>query len=111
MLQFWGTLAISALGGAFFIHYLKNFLLAEKIKFAWDWDGVIERSVVTFVLISSNKLFFLIPTVIALKIIFRLATLNWCASRAVAQQVQLKAELAFELILSPIFALLIGIIF
>jgi hypothetical protein len=115
MWQFFGTLAISAFGGSFLIHYLTNFLLEEKARFAFDWDGVIERGLITY-LIASQTLLFLIPVVVALKILARLAGLSGRLFKTnepgvVSQKVKLKSELALELIVSPAFAILVGIVF
>lgn len=117
MWQFWGTLAIAAFGGSFLIYYLTNFLLEEKAKFTFDWDGVIERAAVAY-LVMTPKYLLLIPAVILLKIAVRLIALGFFASLlktdepgVVSQKVKLKAELALELFLSPLFAILVGIIF
>jgi len=117
MWQFWGTIAVSALGGTFFIHYLKNFILQEKYKFAWDRDGLIERALIT-ALIIFNRWLYLIPVMVLFKIVFRLILIGyfngWLKSEepgSASQKVKLKAELAFDLILSPAFAILVGVIF
>ena len=109
MWQFWGTLAIAAFGGSFLIYYLTNFLLAEKAKFVFDWDGVAERAAIAY-LVMTPGLIFLVPVVILIKVVVRLFTLGYLPNIA-AQKVRLKAELALELFLSPAFALLVGIIF
>lgn len=117
MWQFCGTLAIAAFGGSFLIYYLTNFLLQEKAKFAFDWDGVAERAAITY-LVMTPKLFCLIPAVILIKIAVRLIALGFFSSvpktdepGGISQKVTLKAELALELFLSPVFAILVGIIF
>jgi hypothetical protein len=117
MWQFCGTLAIAAFGGSFLIYYLTNFLLQEKAKFAFDWDGVIERGAISY-LVMTPKFMLLIPVVILAKVAFRLIALGWFSSRlntdepgGISQKVTLKAELALELFLSPAFAILVGIIF
>jgi hypothetical protein len=117
MWQFGGTLAIAAFGGSFLIYYLTNFLLQEKAKFAFDWDGVIERAAVAY-LVMTPKFLFLIPLVILIKIAVRLIALGFFPSLlksgepgVVAQKVTLKAELALSLFISPVFAALVGIIF
>jgi hypothetical protein len=117
MWQFWGTLAISAFGGTFLIHYLTNFLLEEKSRFSFDWDGVVERALITFLIINSHYSLF-IPVVILIKVLARLVMLGFFAPLAkveepgaVPQKVRLKAELALGLVVSPVFALLVGIIF
>lgn len=117
MWQFWGTLAIAAFGGSFLIYYLTNFLLQEKAKFTFDWDGVVERAAVTYLIMTPSFLW-LIPVVILVKIMFRLISLAFLSSLlktsepgTVPQKVKFKAELALELFLSPVFAILVGIIF
>ena len=117
MWQFCGTLAIAAFGGSFLIYYLTNFLLQEKAKFAFDWDGVIERGAVAY-LVMTPKFILLIPVVILVKIAVRLIMLGFFSSilrtdepGGVAQKVARKSELALELLLSPAFAILVGIIF
>ena len=117
MWQFWGTLAIAAFGGSFLIYYLTNFLLEEKAKFIFDWDGVIERAVVAYLVVTPGYLP-LIPAVILAKIVFRFVTLSRRSSLltssepgAAPQKIRLKAELALELFLSPLFAILVGLIF
>ena len=117
MWQFGGTLAIAAFGGSFLIYYLTNFLLQEKARFAFDWDGVVERAAVAY-LVMTPKLLFLVPFVVLIKIAVRLITLGFFSSMlksgepgVAAQKVTLKAELALELFISPVFAALVGIIF
>jgi hypothetical protein len=117
MWQFGGTLAIAAFGGSFLIYYLTNFLLQEKAKFAFDWDGVIERAAVAY-LVMTPKFIFLVPVVILIKIAARLIALGFFSATpksdepgVISQKVTLKAELALELFLSPVFAILVGIIF
>ncbi len=109
--------AASALGGSFVLHYLKNFLLKEKMPFSWDWDGLIERAVITYLLVASRWLY-LIPAVVAVKIVLRLILIGFFANLArvnepgaVYQKVTLKAELALDLLLSPAFAILVGVVF
>lgn len=109
MWQFWGTLAIAAFGGSFLIYYLTNFLLEEKAKFSFDWDGVAERAALAY-LVMTPRLYLLIPAVILIKIAFRLVSLRYLPNIA-AQKVKLKAELALGFILSPLFALLVGLVF
>jgi len=109
MWQFWGTLAIAAFGGSFLIYYLTNFLLAEKAEFAFDWDGVAERAAIAYLVISHGPAW-LILAVIALKAVFRLLTLGYLPDIA-AQKVRLKGELALALVLSPLFAFLVGLVF
>lgn len=105
------------LGGTFFIHYLKNFLLKEKISFALDWDGMLERLCITYILVTSLQLWLFIPLIIALKVLYRIAVLALVPGlgqtrepAAASQKVLLKSELALDLLLSPFFAILVGVI-
>jgi hypothetical protein len=113
-----GTLCIAAFGGTLLIHYLRNFLLTEKLPLAWDWDGLIERAAIAYLIIAKPDWWYLIPGAILLKLMFRLAGLALTGSiskrpepGAVYQKVTLKSELALELLLSPAFAILVGVIF
>jgi hypothetical protein len=116
MWQFWGTLSVSAFGGAFFIYYLTNFLLTEKAKFAFDWDGVIERALITYCVLKPGLLWWL-TVIIAVKLAARLAAFGWQAlyqtkePGLISQKVKTKSELALELCLSPLFAFVIGVVF
>ena len=99
---------ISAAGGTFVLHYLKNYLLEEKSKFRWDWDGILERGTITCLIIT-GRWPYLIPLVIIVKAAYRLVLVS--KPGAVPQKVRLKAELAFDLILSPAIAILAAIVF
>lgn len=112
------ALFISTLGGTFILHYLKNFILKEKVKFRLDWDGLLERLCITYIIIAASNFWMFIPLIIALKSIFRLTLLGFIPGLLrsnepgiSSQKVLLKAELAFDLLLSPAFAILIGVIF
>jgi hypothetical protein len=112
------ALFLSTLGGTLVLHYLKNFLLKEKTKFYLDWDGLLERLSITYIIISVPDLWLFIPLIIALKILFRLALLGFMPGISQtrepgtsAQKVLLKAELAFDLFLSPALAILVGVVF
>jgi len=113
-----GTLCIAAFGGTLLLHYLRNFLLAEKLPLAWDWDGLLERAAIAYIVIALPNWWYFIPCVILLKLLVRLAGLARAGGigkvrepGAVFQQVTLKAEFAFDLIVSPAFAILVGVIF
>jgi len=111
-------LILSTLGGTFILHYLKNFLLKERRKFRLDWDGIIERLCITYIIIAAPAYWLIIPLIILIKAIFRLFLLGFIPGiaqttepGAASQKVLLKAELAFDLFLSPAFAILVGVIF
>ena len=112
------TLLLSTLGGTFVLHYLKNFLLKERRKFYLDWDGILERMCIAYIILAALQFWIFIPIVIALKSIFRLSLLGFIPAIArsnepgsASQKVLLKAELAFDVFLSPAFAILVGVVF
>lgn len=114
----WLALIISTFGGTLVIHFLKNFLLGEKKRLTLDLDGLLERLLITYILIESQGLLFLIPIVILLKTIFRLSLIGFFEGLSkttepggVWYKVKLKGELAFDLILSPAWAILMVVIF
>ena len=97
-------LLLSALGGTIVLHYLKNFLLKERRKFRLDWDGLLERSCITYIILSLPHLWMLIPLIIIIKALFRLILLGFIPTiyqstepGAASQKVLFKAELAFDL--------------
>ncbi len=111
-------LLFSSLGGNFILHYLKNFFLEEKTKLRPDWDGFLERTLITFIVLSARNLWPLIPVLIAAKAFYRLwlpgaisVILKTNEPGAVFQKVLFKSELAFDLLLSPAFAILLGVVF
>jgi hypothetical protein len=113
-----GTLCVAAFGGTLLIHYLRNFFLAEKLPLAWDWDGLLERAVIAYLMIAAPEWRYFIPVVVLIKTIVRLAGLALTANiskvkepGAVYQKVTIKAELAMELLVSPAFAILVGVVF
>ncbi|KPJ69011.1 hypothetical protein AMJ44_04915 [candidate division WOR-1 bacterium DG_54_3] len=118
MLRLLLALILSTLGGTFILHYLKNFLLKERTKFHLDWDGLLERLGVTYIMIAVFHFWMLIPLIVLLKAFLRLTILGFIPgisqtteAGGTPQKVLLKAELAFDLLLSPAFAILIGVIF
>ncbi|OGC32388.1 hypothetical protein A2311_00420 [candidate division WOR-1 bacterium RIFOXYB2_FULL_48_7] len=118
MWQTLGTIAVASLGGSFFIHYLKNYLLEEKPGFNFDWDGVIERGLIAWLVIIGGSWLLLIPAIILVK--FSLQLYRWQVFRRllsieepafIAQKIKIKEELAINLLVSPSWAILIGLIF
>ncbi|MCU0640845.1 MAG: hypothetical protein MUC35_02010 [Candidatus Margulisbacteria bacterium] len=113
-----GTLASAAFGGAVFIHYLRNLILRESLPLAWDWDGLLERPAIAYIVTALPAYWYLVPVIVLIKLLVRLvgiSSIKWLGRRrepgAAYQKVTLKAELAFELIASPFFAILVGVIF
>jgi hypothetical protein len=118
MLRLALLLILSSLGGTFVVHYLKNFLLKEKIKLHLDWDGLLERLCITYIILAAPGFWLLVPLIVIIKILFRLGLLGFVPGISqsnepgtASQKVLLKAELAFDLLLSPAFAILVGVVF
>jgi len=111
-------LLLSTFGGTLVLHHLKNFLLKERRKLSLDWDGLLERLGITFIMINAPQFWLFIPGIILLKALFRLVLLGLIPAigqstepGAASQKVLLKSELAFDLFSSPAFAILIGVLF
>ena len=111
-------LILATFGGTLAIHFLKNFLLKEKRRLSLDWDGLLERLAICYIIIAAKDLWIFIPIIIVLKIIIRLLALGFIPGLlrtrepgSVSQKVLIKAELAFDLFLSPLFAIIVGVIF
>lgn len=111
-------LLFSSFGGAALLHFLKNFLLQERAKFRLDWDGVLERLLISYIILAAPALAALIPLAILAKALFRLFLIGLIPGIAqssepgsASQKVLLKAELAYDLLLSPAFAILVGVLF
>ena len=99
-------------------NYLKNFFLKEWGKIHLDWDGLIERLCLTYIIVEAPVLGILIPFIILIKIFYRILILGFIPSisqtsepGAASQKVLLKAEMTFDFIVSPAFAILVGVIF
>ena len=111
-------LLLSTLGGTLILHYLKNFLLKERRKLRLDWDGILERLCITYIIMAAPAYWLTIPFIILIKAMFRFSLLGFIRGitqtnepGAASQKVLLKAELAFDLFLSPAFAILVGVMF
>jgi hypothetical protein len=111
-------LLFASIGGTFILHYLKNFLLKEKIKFYFDWDGILERLCIAYIILETPQFWLLIPLIILVKLLMRIYLLKSIAGLTqtsepgiASQKVLYKAELAFDTFASPAFAILVGVIF
>ncbi len=111
-------LLFSTLGGTIILHFLKNFLLKERRKFHLDWDGLLERLCITYIILAAFHFWMFIPLIILIKALFRLSLLGFFPGISqstepgtASQKVLLKAELTFDLLLSPAFAILVGVVF
>ena len=119
MWQLLGTLAVSSVGGAFFLHYFKLFILREKVPFSFDWDGMIERAAITYVYCAADFwAFALIPVIILVEGFWRVSLVSYKNSLfghnepgALLQQLLFKMDLGTDLLVSPLFAILVGMIF
>ncbi|MBN2058083.1 MAG: hypothetical protein JW782_04760 [Candidatus Saganbacteria bacterium] len=111
------ALAMSVVGVSLLLHFLKNFFLKEKLRFSFDWDGMLERLCLTYIIMYRGDLWLLAPVIILLKVLFRISHLGFSPALAandepgnVFQKVLFKAELAIDLFLSPALAVFIGVV-
>ncbi len=118
MLRLILAILFAALGGTLLLHYLKNFCLKEKVKLHLDWDGVLERFFITGIALKAPDMWPIILLIITIRVLYRIFFLDFCPALfqrpepgIAAQKVRLKAELAFDLIVSPAFAILVGVVF
>ncbi|MDD4179023.1 MAG: hypothetical protein PHH14_03125 [Candidatus Margulisbacteria bacterium] len=83
------------------------------MPFAWDWDGLIERPVITLFIILGGSWLYYIPSVVLFKLVGRLliSRLPKVLSKIDSQKARLRSEFVFDLVLSPLFAILTGVIF
>jgi hypothetical protein len=112
------ALLLSSLGGTIILHYLKNYFLREKLRLRWDWDGLVERALISALIIRLPQYLWLVPLIILIKVFIRLFWLQKSANLLaqaepgiVSQKVLYKSELAFDLIISPALAILVGVTF
>lgn len=111
-------LLLSSLGGSLILHFIKNFFLEEKIKFHLDWAGIIERLCITYIIIAAPSFWPLIVAIIAAHVLWCLTRLGKIPSLlqrseagTISQKILIKSEFSFDIMLSPAFAVFIGIIF
>ncbi len=112
-----GALLISALVGSLLLFFLKKFLVEASTKFKSDILGVIERPAITLLVALGRPYVYLIIIVITIKNVIYLSRLSRSLallSRGEAslayQKVKFKEILAIDLIVGPLFAVLVGII-
>lgn len=118
MIRLLFILFLSTLGGTLILHYLKNFILKEKARFRLDWDGLLERLCITYIIVQAAGLWLFIPLIILSKTLLRIYLLKAVSGitrniepGVASQKVLYKAELAFDAIASPALAILVGVIF
>ena len=111
------ALLLATFGGSLIIHRLKNFILEERSHFQFEWDSLLERLCLTYIMINALHYWPLIPVIIVLKLIYRLLQLGSKLPIStsdepgnVFQKVLFKSELSFDLFLSPAWAIMIGVI-
>ena len=111
------ALLLATFGGSLIIHWLRNFILQEKSPFQFEWDSLLERTCLTYIMISAQQFWPLIPIIIVLKLTYRLFQLGSKLTISTSdepgnawQKVLFKSELSFDLFLSPAWAIMIGVI-
>lgn len=110
-------LLFSTFGGSLLLQFLRGFLLKEPFRFRLDWDGLLERLCLTYIILAAPQFWLFIPIIILIKTVSHLYSIgylkNIAESRepgAVSQKVLFKSELAFDLLASPAFAILVGVL-
>ena len=118
MIRLLFALLLATLGGSLLIHWLRNFILVEKSPFQFEWDSLLERLCLSYIMINALQFWPLIPVIIILKLSYRLFQLGSKMTISTSdepgnawQKVLFKTELSFDLFLSPAWAILIGVIF
>jgi len=102
-----GTIGVSAFLSALF------FILGLKRKSLFDWDGIIERALIVVIFTTGGPFYFVIPVVIAIRILFYLNLHSFVNNREPAmefQKIKFKTEMLLDLILSPVLAVFICLI-
>jgi hypothetical protein len=102
-------------GGTFFIYYLKKTFIDPGLAFEYDQLGMIERLIIFTSILLGGVWLFTIPLVVLLKglLVFSgirggLIKVNEPAFRF--QRIKFKSFISFDLLASPLFAVLLGII-
>jgi hypothetical protein len=108
---------VSAVVGSMLLFAIKKNLVDPGAKYAVDYIGVIERAAITVVVPAGGLYLLIIPVVIFAKAILKIFGLFGSSSifsreepAIVYQKVRMKSNLAVELIASPLFAVIVGII-
>jgi len=113
-------IVIAAFAGTPLLYFIKKFIVDEKTHYEVDWDGIIERAAVTALIISQNYLVLLIPIIVGIRV-FYYVTVSPQFKRSpdilgrpefslAYQRVKSKSILGIDLIGSPCFAILIGLL-
>ena len=111
------ALIISTGGGSLLIFLIKKNFTDASIKYTFDPLGILERLIITVFVPMGSFFLLAIPVVVAIKVGYYLFGLSaWSSMFAreepaiTYQKVKFKGSLAVELIGSPLFAILIGVI-
>jgi len=112
-------LIISTYGSSFILYYIKTTFVDRKILYRRDWDGMLERGVITLLMLGGWKFILIIPVIVAVRIFYYLSFAShpkeWSdiikriEPPFEYQKIKLKSYLSIDLIGSPILAVLVGI--
>ena len=110
-------LLISAPLGSFILYFAKKQYVDESIKPQLDAEGILERSAITILVILGSYSLILIPMVILMKAAYYLIKLKALRSifireepGMISQKVKIKGALAIDLIGSPAYAVIVGLL-
>lgn len=110
------SLLISVFGGTFLLYFLKKSLVDEKLAFSFDLSGMLERFFITLLFFGPTPLILLLPLIVGIKAfhILQLKKLSSLVRREEPslsyQKVKIKSLLGIDLLLSPLLAILVGMV-
>jgi len=117
-MKYAGAAVISAFGGWALICLIKNLYIDPSFGMRLDVPGLIERVLIVFLVVIGGPYLWLIPLVIAVKVAFMIFGLSRFVGLFLReepslayQKVKVKADLAADLMISPAFAILTGMVF
>jgi len=106
---------ITIYGGSFFLYYMKKTFVDPNSQFGFDPLGMMERLFVFFSFLIGGAWLLLIPIVVLLKslVLFlgiKSTILNLNEPALQFQKIKLKSNISFDMLISPVFSILMGII-
>ncbi|MFC1767871.1 hypothetical protein ACFLZ2_04920 [Candidatus Margulisiibacteriota bacterium] len=115
LIQYLSLFVIAIYGGSFFVFYLKKTFIDPGNEFRYDRLGMIERLIIFTSILLGGIWLFTIPLVIFLKSILVFSGIkgDLVKVRGPAfqfQKIKFKSFISFDLLASPLFAVLAGMI-
>lgn len=110
----WIAILLATLGVSIFLYFTKNFLGLNP-AFFWDWDGLVERALLVYIIRTQTMVWVLVPLIILSRIIIYLIAhghlefLKEDEPGALFQRVKIKSEMLVDVIASPLIAVILSI--